>query len=335
MSDQRHPDQPAPTSAGDADVAALEEQLELQHGAPTAVAPGAAVATASAGELPGRQASLWSDAWRQLRRSPLFIVSTAVILLFVIMAIAPGLFTSQDPRDCELGRSLIRPSGGHWFGYDIQGCDYFSRVIYGARVSIIIGILVSGLATLIGVILGAVAGFYSGLTDSVIARITDIWFAIPTILGAIVILTTFGTNRGVLQVSLVLIVLSWPTILRLMRSSVLSVKELDYVQAARALGANNLRILRRHILPNAIAPVIVYATITVGIVIAAEATLSFLGVGLQLPSISWGLMISVAQTRLLRAPHLLLFPAVFLSITVFSFILLGDALRDALDPKLR
>jgi oligopeptide transport system permease protein len=334
MTDQHRPDQPS-AHGGDSMFAAIEELPDVQTGAPTEVPPGAAVATAGAGELPGRQASLWSDAWRQLRRNPLFLVSTAIIVLFVVMAIAPWLFTSENPRDCDLSRSLLRPSSGHPFGYDIQGCDYFARVVYGARVSIVIGIVVSGFATTIGVVLGSATGYYGGVLDSTVARITDIWFAIPTILGAIVILTTLGSNRGLPQVSLVLILLGWPTILRLMRSSVLSVRELDYVQAARALGAGNFRILRRHILPNAMAPVIVYGTITVGIVIAAEATLSFLGVGLQLPSISWGLMISVAQTRILRAPHLLLFPAIFLSITVFSFILLGDALRDALDPKLR
>ena len=168
-----------------------------------------------------------------------------------------------------------------------------------------------------------------------IARITDIWFAIPTILGGIVILRSLFSERGLLQVSLVLIVLGWPTMLRLVRSAVLSVKEQDYVDSARALGVRDLRIIRRHILPNSLAPVIVYATITVGVIISAEAALSFLGVGLQLPAISWGLMIAVAQNRILTAPHLLLFPGLFLSVTVFSFILMGDALRDALDPRLR
>jgi ABC-type dipeptide/oligopeptide/nickel transport system permease subunit len=136
-------------------------------------------------------------------------------------------------------------------------------------------------------------------------------------------------------VSLVLIIFGWPTMLRLVRSSVLSVKENDYVDAARALGASNFRVISRHLLPNAITPVIVYSTITIGVVIAAEATLSFLGVGLRLPAISWGLMISTAQGRILTAPHLLLFPGLVLSVTVFAFILLGDVLRDALDPKLR
>jgi ABC-type dipeptide/oligopeptide/nickel transport system permease subunit len=285
-------------------------------------------------EPSGRQASLWADAWRELRRNPLFLVASGLILLFGAMAVAPQLFTSADPRACDLSRSLERPSAEHWFGFDLQGCDYYALVIYGARVSIAVGLLVTGGALLVAVVLGSIAGYYGGVLDTVIARVTDIWFGLPYILAAIVILSVIGT-RGLLQVSLVLLVVGWPTMLRLMRSSVLSVKEADYVQAARALGAGNVRVLRRHILPNAIAPVIVYATIYIGIMIAAEATLSFLGVGRELPAISWGLMISVAQSRVLNAPHLLLFPGLFLSATVFSFILLGDALRDAFDPKLR
>jgi oligopeptide transport system permease protein len=183
-------------------------------------------------------------------------------------------------------------------------------------------------------VLGSVAGYYGRWVDAVIARITDVWFAIPLILAGIVFLRALG-NQGFWMVSLVLIVFGWPTMLRLLRSTVLSVKETEYVDAARALGASDFRIITRHILPNAMTPVIVYATITVGVVVSVESTLSFLGVGLQLPAISWGLMISVAQTRILGAPHLLFFPGIFLSVTVFSFILMGDALRDALDPKLR
>lgn len=285
-------------------------------------------------EPSGRQASLWADAWRELRRNPLFLVASALILLFGAMAVAPQLFTGADPRNCDLSRSLERPSAEHWFGFDLQGCDYYALVVYGARVSIAVGLLVTLGAVAVAVVLGSIAGYYGGALDTVIARVTDIWFGLPYILAAIVILSVIGT-RGLLQVTLVLLVVGWPTMLRLMRSSVLSAKESDYVQAARALGASGPRVLRRHILPNAIAPVIVYATIFIGIMIAAEATLSFLGVGLELPAISWGLMISVAQTRVLNAPHLLLFPGLFLSVTVFSFILLGDALRDALDPKLR
>ena len=282
----------------------------------------------------GKPASLWGDAWKELRTSPMFIISALLILVFIVMAITPSLFTDADPRACNLRDSLERPSAGHWFGFDLQGCDYYARTVYGAQVSISIGIIVTVFAVIIAVILGSLAGYYGGFLDTIIARITDIWFAIPTILGGIVILSLLQ-ERGLWQVSLVLIVLGWPTMLRLLRSAVLSAKEQEYVDAARALGASDFRIITRHILPNAIAPVIVYATITVGVIISAEAALSFLGVGLQLPAISWGLMISVAQTRILQSPHLLLFPGAFLSLTVFSFILMGDALRDALDPKLR
>jgi ABC-type dipeptide/oligopeptide/nickel transport system permease subunit len=291
---------------------------------------------AAGGGVSEYQASLWGDAWRQLRRRPLFIIASALLLLFVLMAAFPGWFTDIDPdgRFCDLSFSVDRPSRGHWFGYDIQGCDDYTRVIYGTRVSLIIGLLVVGVDVVVAVILGAIAGYYGGFWDSLLGRIADIWFALPTTLAGIVFLNVMG-ERGLLQVSAVLIFLGWPTLMRLMRSSVLSGKESDYVQAARALGASDWRILRVHILPNGIAPVIVYGTISVGIIISAEAALSFLGVGLQLPAISWGLMISVAQNRLQTSPHLLLFPGLFLTTLVLCFIILGDALRDALDPRLR
>jgi oligopeptide transport system permease protein len=281
-----------------------------------------------------RQASLWSDAWRQLRRSPVFLGASLLLFVLAVMAAFPRLFTSTDPRACALSRSKGTPGAQAWFGYDIFGCDYYANVIYGARVSMIIGLLVVGGAMIIGVTLGALAGYYGGWFDNVVARLTDIVYGLPIILGAILILGVFST-RGLLQVSIALIALTWMTFLRLFRSSVISIKETDYVQAARAMGATNRRIIGKHIVPNALAPVLVYGTIAVGGIIAAEATLSFLGIGLQLPAISWGLQIGVGQSLIRTAPHLILFPSIFLSITVLSFILLGDALRDALDPKLR
>jgi oligopeptide transport system permease protein len=285
-------------------------------------------------EPAGPQASLWGDAWKELRRSPLFVISAIIILVLLVMTAVPQLFTRGDPRDCDLSRSLLPPSGSHWFGYDLQGCDYYTHVIYGARASISIGIGVTLSAVVVALVLGSLSGFYGGLLDSLISRISDVFFGLPFVLGAIVILSVVG-DHGLLWVGLVLTLLGWPTMTRLTRSSVLSVKDSDYVHAARALGGSDFRLLTKHVLPNSLAPVIVYATIYVGIVISAEATLSFLGVGLQLPAISWGLMISGAQTRVLDAPHLLLFPGLFLSVTVLAFILMGDALRDALDPKLR
>jgi oligopeptide transport system permease protein len=282
----------------------------------------------------GKPSSLWSDAWHELRRKPSFIISAVIIILMVVMAIFPTLFTSVDPRDCSLLDSIQPPSSEHWFGTDLQGCDYYARTIHGARTSVSIGLVVTFFASLIAVTLGSLSGYKGGYLDTVISRITDIWFAIPLILAGIVFLNALG-SKGFWTVCAVLIVFGWPTMLRLMRSSVLSVRELDYIDAARALGASDWRIITRHVLPNGITPVIVYATITVGVIISAEATLSFLNVGLQLPAISWGLMISVAQNRILASPHLLFFPGLFLSVTVFAFILMGDALRDALDPKLR
>jgi oligopeptide transport system permease protein len=293
---------------------------------------------AAGGPLPsepsGRRASLWADAWRELRRDPLFLGPGLVVLLLVAMAAFPRLFTRADPYDCRLSRSALPASADHWFGFDIQGCDYYARVVYGARVSIAVGILATVSAVAVGLVLGSLAGYYGRVVDTLIARLTDIMFGVPLALGAIVLLTVLP-SRGLFQVTFVLAVFGWPTLTRLMRSSVLAVRDMDYVRGAKALGASDVRILVRHIFPNAVAPVVVYATIYVGIVIATEATLSFLGVGLQLPAISWGLMISDAEYRVAEAPHLLLFPGLFLSLTVLSFILMGDALRDALDPKLR
>ena len=304
-------------------------ELHASTGDP--VAPGQDPGT---DERSGREASLWADAWRELRHNKLFLVSAAFVLLLIAVAAFPQLFTTQDPRDCQLDRSLDGPSAEHWFGIDVLGCDYYTRVVYGARVSIVIGTVVTAFAVAIALVLGSIAGFYGGLVDTLVSRATDIFFGLPFVLGAIVILSVV-TTRNIWWVAMVLILLGWPTMTRLLRSSVLSARDADYVKAARALGANDLRLITRHVLPNSIAPVIVYATIYVGLIIAAEATLSFLGVGLQLPAISWGLMISQAQTRVLNDPHLLLFPGLFLSLTVLSFILMGDALRDALDPKLR
>jgi ABC-type dipeptide/oligopeptide/nickel transport system permease subunit len=289
---------------------------------------------AAVGEVTPRQAGLWSDAWRQLRRNPIFLASVVVIAVFAVMAVAPGLFTRTDPRACDLSRSLVRPSARHWFGYDLQGCDYYAQVIYGARVSMTVGLFTVAGTAVVAVALGGLSGFYGGVVDALVARLTDIWFALPTVLGAIVILSVLG-QKGLPQLTLVLVLFGWPTMTRLMRSQVLSVREMEYVAAARALGASDRRLMLRHVLPNAIGPVIVYATIKVGIVIVAEATLSYLGLGIQLPAISWGLMISSAQSRLLSAPHLLLFPGLFLSLTVIAFVLMGDALRDAFDPRLR
>jgi len=281
-----------------------------------------------------RQATLWGDAGRTLRRNPFFLLGSSVILLLTVMAIRPQLFTDTNPTLTDLSRSRESPSAEHWFGFDVQGHDYFTQVIYGARVSMIIGVVVVGGILVVGVTLGAIAGFYGGPLDSVITRLTDVLYGIPFVLAAILILQTLP-SRGVLQVSLALIAFGWLTAMRLVRASVIAIKEADYVQAARALGGSDWRIITRHILPNSVAPVLVYATIAAGSFIAAEATLSFLGIGLRAPAISWGLQINVGQRWIRDAAHLVLIPGLFLSTAVLAFIMVGDALRDALDPKLR
>ena len=282
----------------------------------------------------GKPRSLWTDAWHDLRRRPIFLLSAALIAFLVVVAVAPGLFTNSDPTYCDLSRSLGTPSAEAYFGFDRQGCDIFARVLYGARPSIAVGILVSLGAVLVGGTIGALAGFYGGKVDSVLSRFADVFFAIPLLLGGIVFLSVFP-NRNLFTVVAALVVLGWPQLTRIMRGAVISVRDADFVTAARALGASNGRILLRHILPNALAPVIVIATINLGIYIVVEATLSFLGIGLPPSTVSWGGDISSAQSSLRTAPHVLMFPAAALSLTVLSFIMLGDAVRDALDPRLR
>lgn len=288
----------------------------------------------------GKPASLWSDAWHDLRRRPIFIISAVLIAILVVMALWPSLFTAIDPYDartCELATARQVPSAGHIFGRDSLGCDVYARSIFGAANSLLIGISTTLATAIIGGLSGLAAGYFGGVTDTVSSRITEIFFAIPSILGALLIAATFrgGAISSITLVVLALTVLGWPMTYRIMRAAVITAKGQDFVVAAKALGAGHTRIMFRHLLPNALAPVIVISTINLGGFIAAEAALSFLGVGVQSPDISWGLMISDARNRFLDAPLPLIFPAVFLSITVLAFIMLGDAVRDALDPKLR
>lgn len=287
--------------------------------------------------------SLWTDAWHVMRVKPLFWISLVLIAVFVLMAVAPQLFTSKDPGFCDLNHAREKPGPDAIFGYDLQGCDVYARTIYGARSSILVGVLTTLFTTLLGGALGVIAGYVGGWVDTLLSRIADVFFAIPLLLGGIIIMYTFRTPPGspyllvVLKVVFALTILGWPRLFRLMRSSVIQVKPNEYVQAARALGANPMRIIVSHVVPNSLAPLLVVATIDLGAYIATEATLSFLGIGLQPPAISWGIAISEASGLgyIAAAPHMLLFPSLFLSLTVLAFIMLGEVVRDALDPKLR
>jgi len=314
--------------------------------------PEGAVATLSRGDAMGETdtaaaRSLSADAFRSLKRNPLFWISSILIIFFVVMAAWPSLLATHSQNYSELSNARQTPSGEHWFGTDTQGYDIYSRTIYGARASILVGVLATTGVLLLGSFLGLVAGYVGGWVDTLISRFGDIFFAIPLLLSGIIFLSSIREREDIfgiplqgyfgviMQVVLVFVIFGWPSLMRLMRSSVIQVKPNDYVQAARALGASPLRIIRRHVLPNAMAPAIVVSTINLGAYIAAEATLSFLGIGLVPPTVSWGVMISDALVPLRSYPHILFFPALFLSLAILAFIMLGDAVRDAFDPKSR
>jgi oligopeptide transport system permease protein len=276
---------------------------------------------------------MWGEAAHQLIRNPVFIISAVLILAVLFVATFPGLFTDYDPTQGDITNSRKPPSAEHIFGTSVQGYDVFARVIYGTRTSVAVGFFTMLLSTLIGGVLGAVAGYVGGIVDSLLSRVTDIAFAIPMILGAIEIAMRFD-DVGVGVVVLVLSLFGWTNVARITRGSVISVKNQEFVSASTALGASGFTNLLKHVIPNAIAPVIVTATVNLGVFIVAEATLSYLGVGIN-NAVSWGRDISDAQQALRTQPMMLFYPSAALAITVLSFIMLGDAVRDALDPKAR
>ncbi|ORI18831.1 peptide ABC transporter permease [Rhodococcus sp. 1163] len=276
----------------------------------------------------------WRDAWVNLRKSPLFIISGLLILFILVVVVFPGWFTSQDPRYCNGDFSMAARSGGHPFGFDLQGCDIYARTVYGARASVLVGVGATFAVLLFGGTLGALAGFYGGWLDSLLSRVTDIFFGIPLILGAIVLLQVLR-DRNVWVVIGIIAIFGWPQIARITRGSVLSISGNDFVMAAKALGVSRFKTLLRHVIPNALGPIVVTTTITLGVFVTLEATLSYLGVGLPGTVVSWGADISTGQSRLRSGSPILFYPATALAITVLAFMMMGDALRDALDPKAR
>ncbi|WP_082369388.1 ABC transporter permease [Arthrobacter sp. ERGS1:01] len=281
--------------------------------------------------------SLWADAWHNLRKQPLFIISALLIVLVVVVAIFPQWFATENPTTCPLANSAEGPAPGHPLGFTLQGCDVYARMIYGTRASLMVGLFTTIGVLIIGGVMGALAGYYGGWLDAILARLGDIFFALPLILGAIVMmqLPAFRDNRSVWTVVLVLVIFGWPQIARITRGAVIENRNADFVTASKALGLSRFNALVRHVVPNSLAPIIVVASISLGTFIVAEATLSFLGLGLPDTVMSWGNDIAAAQSQVRNNPAVLLWPALALCITVLSFIMLGDALRDALDPKAR
>jgi oligopeptide transport system permease protein len=280
------------------------------------------------------RSGFWRDTWRRLHRRPKFIFAALLILFILTVATFPSVFTGADPTYADPSQSLLGPSSAHWFGTDLQGHDIYARTVYGARASVTVGLGATLVVFLVGGALGMVAGFFGGWMDAVVSRITDVFFGLPLLLAAIVLMQVMH-HRTVWTVIAILAVFGWPQVARIARGAVLEVRASDYVLAAKALGLPRFQILLRHALPNALGPVIAVATIALGAFIVTEATLSYLGVGLPTSVVSWGGDINLAQTRLRSGSPILFYPAGALAITVLSFMMMGDALRDALDPSSR
>ena len=274
-----------------------------------------------------------SRATRHLKRDGRAWFGVAVILLMVVAAIAAPLLARQDPSAIDLTNQLQGPSGHHWMGTDIQGRDVFARLLYGARISLAVGLLSQGIALALGLVLGLVAGYYGKWVDELVMRLADVTLAFPTMLLLIALVSALQPSLPVVFLTIGLV--GWAGMARLVRGQVLVVRELEYVQAMRALGARNHRIIALHVLPAVIAPVVIACTLGVAGAIMAEASLSFLGLGVQPPTPSWGAMIADGRdlSQLRNSPWTSLFPGLAIGVTVLGFNLLGDALRDALDPR--
>ncbi|MCD0486449.1 ABC transporter permease [Streptacidiphilus sp. ASG 303] len=275
----------------------------------------------------------WREVWHRFATNRLALVGTVLVLLLLATAAFAPLIAPQDPYRQDLMNTLQAPSGSHLFGTDSLGRDQFSRVVYGSRIAVLVGVASIVLTVIIGVALGAVAGYFGRFYDTLVMRVADVFFAFPLLIGSIIIITV--TGRGVTPVIIALAVFGWATVARLLRSSVLSTREMDYVHAARALGAGHRRIILRHILPNSIAPVLIYATFNVGTAVVAEASLSFLGVGVSPEVPEWGNMLAVGRGFIGVYDYMWTLPSLAVVLTTLGFIFVGDGLRDALDPKLR
>ncbi len=271
---------------------------------------------------------------RAMRLNPLAVVGIVFVALFAVMAIFAPWIAPQDPAHIDLSARLAGPSAAHWFGTDELGRDILSRIIYGARISMLVGSSVVAVALFLGLIVGCIAGYYGGRVDRVVNIVVmNAFLSFPGILLAIAFVAFVGP--GILNLILALSLGGWVGYARLVRAQVLAVREREFIEAARALGAGDWRIITRHILPNMIQPVIVQAAIGMAGAILAEATMSFLGLGVSAPASSWGTMLNDGRAHLFDASHLVLFPAAAVMLAVLSFNFIGDALRDYLDPRAR
>ena len=275
-----------------------------------------------------------NQALRSLWRRPLFDAAVLIVVVMLLMALVPRLFTRIDPQSCTLSRSRDGMSAGHPMGFDIQGCDYFSNVVHGARTSMEVGVLTAALIFAVALITGSLAGYFGGFVDATISRVADIMLGMPVMIASLVVLYQFQ-NRTIWTIVFVLVLFGWAGTMRYMRGSVIQTSANEYVQAAKVLGVPNLTILRRHVLPNSVMPLIVISTLGIGAGMTAEAGFAILGVGLKLPAYSWGLQIASASQdgNWQLAPHLMFFPAAMLGLCTLAFVVIGETLREVLDVR--
>ena len=287
----------------------------------------------------GASRTLWGDAWMRLKKNKLAIIAAIWILFIILIAVTADLWVPSvlgDPNATAsdmAAASRLPPSLEHPFGTDNLGRDVLSRVIYGARISLTVGVVATGISTAIGLVMGAIAAYYGGIWDTLIMRLADIFLAFPYTLFVVAMIAVIG--NGIQNVFIAIGILGWPQIARVFRSAILSVKENDYVDAARSMGASDVRIIARHIFPNSVASIVVYATMNIGGAILTESALSFLGMGVVPPDPSWGTLIQTGQQYLQTEPWLMILPGLAVLSTVLAFTLLGDGLRDALDVKMK
>lgn len=282
-----------------------------------------------------KKRSQWVEVWRRLKRNKMAVLGLIILIILVLLAVFADVIANYDNVVIKqnLTHRLQGPSAAHWLGTDEFGRDIFARLVHGTRVSLQVGIVAVGISIVIGGILGAVAGYYGGKLDNTIMRIMDIFLAVPSILLAIAIVSALGPS--IINLMLAISISSVPSYARIVRASVLSIRDQEFIEAAKAIGASNTRIIFRHIIPNSLAPVIVQATLGVASAILSTAGLSFIGLGIQPPAPEWGSMLSGGRQYLRYAWWVTTFPGVAIMITILSLNLLGDGLRDALDPRLK
>ncbi|SDN32377.1 peptide/nickel transport system permease protein [Fictibacillus solisalsi] len=277
--------------------------------------------------------SPWKDAWRSFKKNKLAMVGLGIVVFFILIAIFAPLLAPYSFSDQKLADKHLAPSGEHWFGTDEFGRDIFSRVLYGARISLWVGFVSVAGSVIVGSALGIIAGYYGKIVDGIISRIFDILLAFPSILLAIAVVSVLGPSLRNALIAIAII--NVPIFGRLVRSRVLSVKEEEYITAAKAIGMKDSRILIHHVLPNSMAPIIVQGTLAIATAIIEAAALGFLGLGAQPPTPEWGKMLADSRDFIIQAPWTVIFPGLAIMLTVLGFNLMGDGLRDALDPRMK